>query len=158
MGRISDWLRRKVRDPLVAELRQGATPEGVAASVSVSLAIAVNPLIGTTTIGCIIAGRLFRLNHVVMQIVNHASFVLQVALMIPFMRIGETVTGSRHIVLTYEAIKKQYDESLSIFFQKFWMAYVHGIIGWLIVAPLAAWILNFFLRWTFRRLMKKNLA
>jgi len=158
MGSISDWLRRKVRDPLLAELRQGATPESVAAAVSVSLAIAINPIIGTTTVGCVIAGRLFRLNHVVMQIVNHASFVLQVALMIPFMRIGETVTGSRHIVLTYEAIMKQYNESFSIFFEKFWMAYVHGIIGWLIVVPAAAWILNFFLRWTFRRLMNKNPA
>jgi len=74
------------------------------------------------------------------------------------MRIGETVTGSRHIVLTYEAIMKQYNESFSIFFEKFWMAYVHGIIGWLIVVPAAAWILNFFLRWTFRRLMNKNPA
>ena len=158
MGRLSDWLRRKVRDPFVAELQQGATPEGVAASVSVSLAIAVNPLIGTTTLGCVVAGRLFRLNHVVMQIVNHGSFVLQVALMIPFMRIGETVTGSRHIVLTYEAIKKQYDDSLVVFFQKFWMAYVHGIIGWLLIAPAAAWLLNFGLRALFRRFMKKNPA
>ena len=36
MGRVSDWLRRKVRDPLVAELRQGATPEAVSAAVVAS--------------------------------------------------------------------------------------------------------------------------
>ena len=38
-----DWLRRKVRDPLVAELRQGATPEAVSAAVCVSFAIAIVP-------------------------------------------------------------------------------------------------------------------
>ena len=57
MGRVGDWLRRKVRDPLLAELRQGATPEAVSAAVTVSLAIAINPFIGTTTLGCLVAGR-----------------------------------------------------------------------------------------------------
>ena len=104
MGRLSDWLRRKVRDPLMAELRQGAAPESVAAAVSVSLAIAINPIIGTTTVGCVIAGRLFRLNHVVMQIINHVSYPIQILLIVPFVRLGETVTGSQHLHLTPQAI------------------------------------------------------
>ena len=61
MGRVSDWLRRRVRDPLVAELRQGATPEAVSAAVTVSFAIAILPFIGLTTLLCLLAGRLFRL-------------------------------------------------------------------------------------------------
>ncbi|NDA79399.1 MAG: DUF2062 domain-containing protein [Actinobacteria bacterium] len=94
MGRVSDWLRRKVRDPLVAELRQGATPEAVSAAVCVSFAIAIVPVIGITTLGCVIAGRVFRLNHVVMQVVNHSSYPLQILLIVPFVRLGETITGS----------------------------------------------------------------
>jgi len=98
MGRVGDWLRRKVRDPLLAELRQGATPEAVSAAVTVSLAIAINPFIGTTTLGCLIAGRVFRLNHVVMQVVNHAAFPLQLLLIVPYVRIGETILGARQPV------------------------------------------------------------
>ncbi len=158
MGRVSDWLRRKVRDPLVAELRQGATPEAVAAAVTVSLAIAINPIIGTTTVGCIVAGRLFRLNHVVMQVINHVSYPLQIILIVPFVRLGETVTGAEHVPLSPSAIVDEFSRSFGGFVQKFGMAYVHGIIGWLIVVPAAAWLLNFALRAVFRRVLPKPSA
>ena len=158
MGRVSDWLRRKVRDPLVAELRQGATPEAVSAAVTVSLAIAINPIIGTTTIGCVIAGRLFRLNHVVMQVVNHVSYPLQILLIVPFVRLGETVTGADHIPLSPSAIIDEFSRSFGGFLQKFGMAYVHGIIGWLIVVPAAGWLLHFALRAVFRRVLPKPSA
>jgi hypothetical protein len=155
MGRVADWLRRKVRDPLLAELRQGASPEGVAASAAVSLAIAINPIIGTTTVGCLLAGRLFRLNHVVMQVINHLSYPLQILLIVPFVRLGETVTGAPHVSLRPGDILDEFSRSFSGFVQKFWMAYVHGIVGWLIVVPAAAWVLNFGLRALFRRLMRR---
>jgi len=93
MGRVSDWLRRRVRDPLVAELRQGATPEAVSAAVAISFAIAILPFIGLTALLCLVAGRLFHLNQVVMQIINHTAFPLQILLIVPFVRLGETLSG-----------------------------------------------------------------
>ena len=54
MGRVSDWLCRRVRDPLVAELRQGANPEAVSAAVVISFAIAILPFIGLTTLLCLV--------------------------------------------------------------------------------------------------------
>ena len=158
MGRVSDWLRRRVRDPLVAELRQGATPEAVSAAVVISFAIAIVPFIGVTTLLCLLAGGLFRLNHVVMQIINHSSYPLQILLIVPFVRLGETVTGARHIHLTPKAIIDEFNRSFSDFVEKFWMAYVHGMIGWVISVPLACWILHFFLRSAFRKVLPKPSA
>jgi uncharacterized protein (DUF2062 family) len=155
MGRVSDWLRRKVRDPLVAELRQGATPEAVAAAVAVSFAIAILPVIGVTTLGCLLAGRLFRLNHVVMQVVNHASYPLQILLLVPFVRLGETLTGAGHVPLTPSAIVAEFNRSFPDFVAKFWTAYLHGMLGWVVTVPLACWALHFLLRHTFRRLLPK---
>jgi uncharacterized protein (DUF2062 family) len=153
MGRVSAWLRRRVRDPLVAELRQGATPEAVSAAVVVSFAIAIIPFIGLTTLLCLVAGRLFRLNHVVMQIVNHTAFPLQVLLIVPFVRLGETLSGARHFVLTPEAIIGEFNRSIPDFLEKFWLTGLHGLIGWLITVPLACWILHFFLRAAFRKVI-----
>ena len=155
MGRVSDWLRRKVRDPLVAELRQGATPEAVSAAVCVSFAIAIVPVIGITTLGCVVAGRVFRLNHVVMQIVNHSSYPLQILLIVPFVRLGETLTGAAHVALTPSAIIEEFNRSFSGFVAKFWMAYVHGVLGWAITVLPACWALHFVLRATFRKLLPK---
>lgn len=158
MGRLSDWLRRKVLDPLVAELRQGATPEAVSAAVVVSFAIAIIPFIGLTTLLCLVAGRLFRLNHVVMQIVNHASFALQILLIVPFVRLGETLSGARHFALTPKAIIDEFNRSLPDFVEKFWLTGLHGLIGWTVTVPLACWLLHLILRRTFRRLLPKPSA
>ena len=158
MGRVSDWLRRKVRDPLVAELRQGATPEAVSAAVVVSFAIAIVPFIGVTTLLCLLAGRLFRLNHVVMQIINHTAFPLQVLLIVPFVRLGETLSGARHFALTPEAIIGEFNRSVPDFLEKFWLAGLHGLIGWAVTVPLACWLLHFFLRATFRKVLPKPSA
>jgi uncharacterized protein (DUF2062 family) len=151
MGRVGDWLRRKVRDPLLAELRQGATPEAVSAAVTVSLAIAINPFIGTTTLGCLIAGRVFRLNHVVMQVVNHAAFPLQLLLIVPYVRIGETILGARHFSLKPSAIIEEFNRSIPDFMEKFWLTGLHGLIGWVLTVPLACWLLHLILRRLFRR-------
>ncbi len=155
MGRVSDWLRRKVRDPLMAELRQGATPEAVSAAVCVSFAIAILPVIGVTTLICLLFGRLFRLNHVVMQIVNHSSYPLQILLLVPFVRLGETLTGAAHVPLSPAAIVSEFNRSFPDFLAKFWTAYLHGMLGWAITVPLACWALHFLLRHTFRRLLPK---
>lgn len=158
MGRVSDWLRRKVRDPLVAELRQGATPEAVAAAVAVSFAIAIVPVIGVTTLICVLAGRLFRLNHVVMQIVNHSSYPLQILLIVPFVRLGETLTGATHVPLSPSAIIDEFNRSFPDFVAKFWTAYLHGLLGWAITVLPACWLLHFVLRAIFRQLLPKPTA
>ena len=158
MGRVSDWLRRRVRDPLVAELRQGATPEAVSAAVVVSFAIAIVPFIGVTTLLCLLAGRLFRLNHVVMQIVNHTAFPLQILLIVPFVRLGETLSGARRFALTPEAIIGEFNRSVPDFLEKFWLTGLHGLIGWAVTVPLACWLLHFFLRATFRKVLPKPSA
>ena len=158
MGRVSDWLRRKVRDPLVAELRQGATPEAVSAAVVVSFAIAIVPFIGVTTLLCLLAGRLFRLNHVVMQIINHTAFPLQVLLIVPFVRLGETLSGARHFALTPKAIIDEFNRSIPDFLEKFWLTGLHGLIGWAVTVPLTCWLLHFFLRATFRKVLPKPSA
>jgi uncharacterized protein (DUF2062 family) len=155
MGRVSDWLRRKVRDPFMAELRQGATPEALSAAVAVSLAIAIVPIIGVTTLICLAAGRLFRLNHVVMQIVNHTCYPLQILLLVPFVRLGETMTGAHHFALTPSAIVDEFNRSFPDFVAKFWTAYLHGMLGWAITVPLACWLLHLILRQTFHRLLPK---
>jgi uncharacterized protein (DUF2062 family) len=151
MGRVGDWLRRKVRDPLLAELRQGATPTAVSAAVTVAFALAIVPIIGATTVLCLLAGRIWRLNHVVMQIVNHASYPLQFLLLVPFVRLGETVVGADPIALSPSALIDAFNESFGGFVAQFGLAYVHGLIGWVLTVPLACWILHLILSRLFRR-------
>ncbi len=151
MGRAGDWLRRTVRDPLLGQLRQGATPEAVSAAVVVAFALAIIPIIGATTVLCLLAGRLFRLNHVVMQVVNHASYPLQLLLLVPFVRLGETLTGADPIALSPTALIDEFNRSFGGFVAQFWTAYLHGLLGWTLTVPLLCWALHLLLRRVFRR-------
>lgn len=151
MGRAGDWLGRTVRDPLLGQLRQGATPEAVSAAVCVAFALAIIPIIGATTVLCLLAGRLFRLNHIVMQVVNHVSYPLQLLLLVPFVRLGEALTGAGPVALSPTALIEEFNRSFAGFVAKFWTAYLHGLLGWVLVVPPACWLLHLLLRRLFRR-------
>lgn len=142
MGRVGDWLGRKVRDPLVAELRQGATPEGLASSVAVGAAIGVLPFLGTTTVLCAAAGRLFRLNHVALQVTNYLLYPAQIALIVPFVRLGETLLGAEAMPIDPATVLAEFSASPTAFLTKFGLAGVHAFLAWVLVAPATAWLLR----------------
>lgn len=156
MPRLSDWLKRKVRDPLLAELKKGVSPDEIAAAVAVSLAIAVNPIIGTTTILCLLAGKIFRLNHLIMQTINYFSYPLQLLLIIPLVRLGEWITGAEQMPLNPALIIEELNRSFSGFLVKFGMAGLHGLLGWLVAIPPVVFIINFILKKILRKWIKSK--
>jgi len=151
MSRIADWFRRKVKEPLLAELKQGITAKQLALACAVSLAISVNPFIGTTTLLCLLAGKIFRLNHVVMQIINYFSYPLQIALIIPWIRLGEKLSGSEAQVIEISQMKAEFSKSFVDFVTKFFQMGAHAFLGWLVIVPWATWILYKILVLIFKR-------
>ena len=133
------------------QFSQGATPDAVSAAVVVAFALAIVPVIGVTTLLCLLAGRIFRLNHIVMQVVNHVSYPLQLILLVPFVRLGETLTGADPIALSPTALIDEFNRSFGGFVAKFGMAYVHGLLGWALTVPLLCWLLHLLFRRLFRR-------
>ena len=155
MSRIADWFKRKVKDPLLAELKQGITAKDLALASAVSLAIAVNPFIGTTTLLCLLAGKIFRLNHVVMQTINYFSYPLQIALIVPWIRLGEKLTGSEAQVIEISQMKAEFSQSFANFVSKFCQLGVHAFLGWLVVIPWATWIVYRILLLVFKRFITR---
>jgi len=155
MSRIADWFKRKVKDPLLAELKQGITAKDLALASAVSLAIAVNPFIGTTTLLCLLAGKIFRLNHVVMQTINYFSYPLQIALIIPWIRLGEKLTGSEAQVIEFTQMKAEFSQSFANFVSKFCQLGVHAFLGWIVVVPWATWIVYRILLLVFKRFITR---
>jgi len=155
MSRIADWFKRKVKDPLLAELKQGITAKDLALASAVSLAIAVNPFIGTTTLLCLLAGKIFRLNHVVMQTINYFSYPLQIALIIPWIRLGEKLTGSEAQVIEFTQMKAEFSQSFANFVTKFFQMGTHAFLGWIVVVPWATWIVYRILLLVFKRFITR---
>jgi uncharacterized protein (DUF2062 family) len=69
-------------------LRQGVSPQRLALTLALGIAIGCIPVVGVTTALCMIAAFTLRLNFPIIQAANWASMPLQVALILPFVRLG----------------------------------------------------------------------
>ncbi len=151
MENVRQWLIRKVWTPLLAELRQGATPDGLAASAAVGATLAVVPIFGLTTGLCFLAGRLFRLNHVVLQLVNCVMYPAQLLLMIPFVKLGGVLTQAESLAVEPAVLVAKFTTAPADFFARFGKLLIQASVGWLLVAPIAIWLLNRILRGLLRK-------
>src|SRR5262249_2671304 len=80
--------------PSLNLLRQGFTPEKIALTIAVGLVLGVTPILGSATLLCTLAAGLLRLNLGAIQLVNGIVYPLQLALVIPFLRIGAWLFGA----------------------------------------------------------------
>src|SRR5690242_16181112 len=88
-GVMEDVLKERLLQPVVDLLRQGVTPEKIALSMALGATLGVFPALGWTTILCAIAAFALRLNLPAIQLVNYLVYPAQLALLLPFFRLGE---------------------------------------------------------------------
>jgi len=144
--------RRRVRDPIVSLLGQGLTPETLALSFAMGLVLGVFPIIGATTILCFLAGAVFRLNHVALQLANHLAYPLQIPLILAFVRLGEGLLRAPRVTFDPIALVHHFQRDPAGFLREFGVTGLHGILGWSLVAPAALLVLYLALRPPLRRL------
>jgi uncharacterized protein (DUF2062 family) len=146
------WQRR-VRDPLVALLTQGATPEGLSKTLAWCAVCSMFPFLGTTALLNLVVGQALKLNHALMQTVNQLVGGLHVLMILLYVRLGETLwgaTGDRFSVV--EMITDFKNLSFAEFMAKFGWAGVHALTAWALTAPLLYWATYYTARPALRRL------
>jgi uncharacterized protein (DUF2062 family) len=146
------FFHRRVIRPVLELLRQGSTPEKIALSIAVGLVLGVFPSLGWTTLLCLLAAVIFRLNLPAIQLVNYFAYPLQLALLIPFIRAGEFLFHSVRLSLSLTQILAMIKTDVSHSIKVLWIATVHAIAAWALIAPLAIYILVRILSPMLRRL------
>lgn len=138
--------KRSIADPVIAQVKQGTSPEKLALTLAVGAAIAVFPVLGTSTTLCIVAGALLKLNQPLLQLVNYLLYPAQIALILVFIRIGEALFRAPHVPFSIVQLIAGFRESPALFFSQFAMTLAHGAAAWLLTALPAAAILYFLSR------------
>jgi len=131
------WARRVIA-PIVRQLRQGVTPEKVALTIALGLAIGVFPILGATTILCAAAGVALGLNQPIIQLVNYVAYPAQLITLIPFYRAGESLFSRPHLPLSIPMLTERFRADAGKFFVDFGIIAVQGIVVWCLVAPFIA--------------------
>ena len=74
---------------------QDLSGDSIAMIVAVGLVLGTFPVYGCPAVLCLLAAMVFRLNAPALQVVNQLSTPVQLALVVPFARLGERILGER---------------------------------------------------------------
>jgi hypothetical protein len=138
---MRDFLQRRLVAPILSLLRQGITPEKLAQSLAFGTGIGIFPVLGVSTPLLTVLAIALRLNLPAIQLVNYMASPLQLALIIPFVRVGEWLTGAPPQPLTVAAGLEILGEGALQAIVVLWDAIVHAAIGWIAIGPVLIWAL-----------------
>jgi uncharacterized protein (DUF2062 family) len=126
---------RWLLDPLGRQLTQGVTPNKVALSIAVGSALALFPILGTTTTLCVVAGIALGLNQPIIQGVNALCTFIYFPLLYGFVRLGDTLARTAHTSLNIPLMISLFTHEPRQFFNQFGVTALHAMLGWAVVAP-----------------------
>ena len=138
-GRLRRWLV----GPVIAQLSRGTSPERLAWTIALGIVLGVFPIMGTTTLVCLSAGWLLRLNQPVLHVFRSVVYPLHLALILVFIRIGERMHGVPLIQFSIPQLLSRFKDDPLQFARDFGLAAWHGVTAWLLVAPVAAVLIKF---------------
>src|ERR1700688_3957555 len=153
-----NFLQRRVIKPLVKLLRQGVTPEKLALSLALSATLAVIPAFGWSVGLCGLAGLALGLNLPAMQAVNYFLYPVQIALLLPFFRLGEKLFRAPPLPLSVSQIVSMAHANLWGAIKLLWNTTWHAVVVWALLAPFAAGLIYFVLLPIFRRVARRQSA
>jgi hypothetical protein len=153
-----NFLQRRVIKPLVKLLRQGITPEKLALSLALSAALGVIPAFGWSVWLCGLAGLAFGLNLPAMQAVNYFLYPAQVALLLPFFRLGEKLFRAPHLPLSVSQIVSMARANFWGAIQLLWNTTWHAVVVWALLAPFAVGLIYLVLLPIFRHAASRRTA
>jgi hypothetical protein len=111
---------------------EGLTAEEAALLLALGLTLGTFPMVGCPTLLCALAAAALRMNFPTLQLVNHLSSPLQIALLIPYARLGSRIFGPHTN-------------------WKFGGAALDAIAGWFCITVPAAIVLYFALVYVLRK-------
>lgn len=139
----SAWWRRWLVAPIKEQLTRGMSVDKVAWTISLGIVTGVFPVMGTTSVVCLLAGWVFRLNQPLLHVFKSVVYPLHLALILVFIRMGERLWGAPLITFSIPELLVKFKDDPLQFGRDFGLAAWHGVSAWLLVAPVAA----VFIRW-----------
>lgn len=138
---VTNWLRRRILEPLLALLRQGISPSRLALCVAIGVVVGNIPILGVSTLLCTAIALVFRLNLPAIQLVQAAMAPTQILLIIPFVRLGEWILRLPPQPLSIKEGLALLAQGAGHAIVVLWDAILHAGLAWILVAPVAVFLL-----------------
>jgi uncharacterized protein (DUF2062 family) len=137
---VKDFFQTRLLQPLLGLLKQGLAPKELALCIALGAGIGLFPVLGVSTPLLTLIALLRKLNLAAIQLVSYAMSPIQLVLIIPFMRLGEWVTGAAPQPMTISAGMEILAAGILEAIITLWDAIVHATVGWLLLGPIAIYV------------------
>lgn len=151
---MADFFRNKIVNPLLAQLKSGATPRKLSTSLAIGAVVGTFPVLGSTTLVGLACGFAFRLNHLAVQVALNVTYPLQLLFLIPLLALGGKLLGAP-VPESLDALQAQFHNGVWSTIQAFAQATGGAILVWLIAAVPLALLLRWALLPVLTRLVPK---
>jgi hypothetical protein len=131
----------------------GASPEKLAWSIAAGLLIGINPILGSTTILCLVLALIFRLNVPASQLGNHIVYPLELLLIIPFIRGGSRIFHTEPMPLSANQLLNAAREHPVDLTRQLWLWEWHAFLLWAAIAVVTIPVIALALRPLLSRLL-----
>lgn len=156
MKRIRTVFADKIGKPMLALLRQGTSPDRLAASVALGAVVGIFPLVGVTTAACAALALLLRLNLPAIQLANYLVYPLQLVLLIPFIHLGSAFFQAPVPSLSLQELTALFEENFWAAIASFFAAFARAAVVWVGVSIPAFAAVFFSLVFFFRRIGRRR--
>ncbi len=148
------FLRTRIIEPVAVLLKQGITPEKVSLSLTLGFIVGLFPVVGTTTVMCMLIAAAFRLNMAAILLANWIAYPVQLILLAPFFMTGAYFFGSAPVLHDSPAVILLFRSDIFYALETLGNTVWQAILVWGIVSPFLALILFFSLMPVLRRFLK----
>jgi uncharacterized protein (DUF2062 family) len=115
----------------------GASPQKLAWSIAAGLLIGINPIIGSTTVLCLVLALIFRLNVAASQLGNHIVYPLELILVIPFIHVGSRIFHTAPMSLSANELLRAAHQHPLALSRQLWLWEWHAFLLWAAIAVVA---------------------
>lgn len=132
------WWRRRLVRPIEKQLTRGISPRNVAWTIALGVVTGIFPVMGTTTLLSLAVASALGLNQPVIHISRVVVYPLHLALILPFIRLGERIYGVPLLTFSIPQLMQKFKADPLQFARDFGAAAGQGVTAWLIVSPVVA--------------------
>lgn len=148
---IRGWVKRRFIIPVFRAIKQGISIERLSISLALGITIGLIPVYGVTTLLVAAIALSLRLNMAVMQVAHYIVHPLQLALLIPFLRLGTLLIKSSDLSLTVQQYIHLFKTDFWSAMHQLWLLNLSAIGIWLVISVPLSITLYFGISYLIRR-------
>ena len=116
-------------------LKEGMELKKIALCIALGTALGIFPILGMTTLLCLLAAFVFRLNLPTIQMVNYVVYPLQIILIAPFYAAGGWLFGQQSRLSGGEGLVYRLQNDFWKTIADIWDLTLYATFTWLIISP-----------------------